>query len=475
MLLYSFSFFVFFFLVFVLFWKLRKQFQWIILLLASYYFYVSWKPAYLGIIILTTLICYFCAKAIESTKNNKKFYLFLALIFSLGSLFIFQYLDFFSITVNQVFGFSLPQFKILLPLGISFYTLTVIGYMIDVYKGKIKPEKHLGHFALFVSFFPKITAGPIERGANLLPQLKKKFVFDYALVSEGARLFMLGLFKKMVIADNLGIIVDRGFGSLSDYKGLSLILIIFFYSWQIYMDFSGYTDMARGIGKMLGINLMENFNLPYLSSSIQDFWRRWHISFSSWLRDYIYFPLGGNRKGLIRTVINTLIVFTISGLWHGAGWTFIIWGVLHGLGLSFERVLKALYANRLTIKIPNILKIAYAYCLISIFWVFFRSPTINDAIYILRNAPVGLKHFLSPNYLWASLMQLFVFDRIEMIITFGVVLIAILLEIMQRKTSILKIVSKQPMIVRFTIYILVIFMIIQLRNANIPAFIYTQF
>ena len=473
MVLYSFSFFVFFFLVFVLYWKNRKDFQWIILLLASYYFYASWQPAYLGMIIITTLICYFCALAIRKKPDYKKLYIFLAIIFSLGALFIFKYFDFFSITVNQVFGLSLPQFKNLVPLGISFYTLQLIGYMIDVYKGRIKPERHLGRFALFVSFFPKITAGPIERGANLLPQLSKKHVFDYEQVSEGVKLFTLGMFKKMVIADNLGLIVDRGFSFLPLYKGVSLVLIVFFYSWQIYMDFAGYTDMARGIGKMVGINLMENFNLPYLSNSIQDFWRRWHISFSSWLRDYLYFPLGGNRKGISRTVINTLIVFAISGLWHGASWTFIIWGFLHGTGISIERVLKSLIKK--PIFIPNILKILYAYFMITLFWIFFRSPTVSDAIYILRNSLVGLKHFYSINYLYASLMQLFVYDRTEMIITFGAVFIAIFLEILQRKTHILQIIGRQRVFIRYAIYILIIFMIIELRNADISVFIYQQF
>lgn len=473
MLLYSFSFLIFFTLVFILFWKIPKKFQWILLLGAGYYFYGSWKPAYLGLILLTTLISYYAAITMRRYTAYKTHLLLLALLFNLGSLFIFKYFNFFSLSINQFFDFTLPQFKILLPIGISFYTLQIIGYLLDVYKGKIQPEKHLGFFALFACFFPQLSAGPIERASSLIPQLKKERVFEYGQIAEGAKLFAFGLFKKMVIADNLGIIVDRGFSTLPDHKGISLIFIIFFYSWQIYMDFSGYTDMARGVAKMVGINLMENFNLPYLASSIQDFWRRWHISFSSWLRDYIYFPLGGSRGGLIKTIVNTLIVFTLSGLWHGASWNFVVWGLLHGIGISAERILKKITNGH--ISIPHFIKIMYAYSMITIFWIFFRAPTFHDALYILRNAFVGAKNFISPGYIWASLIHLFVFNTVEIIITFGLVLIAVSLEVIQRRATIFQLLNKLPPIARLVIYVIMIFMIIQLRNSQIKEFIYIQF
>ncbi|HUQ85784.1 MAG TPA: MBOAT family O-acyltransferase [Candidatus Limnocylindrales bacterium] len=470
MLLYSFSFFVFFAVIFILFWKIPKKFQWVLLLFASYYFYGSWKPAYLGIIIVTTLVSYYCAIAIAKQKRYKGRYLFLALFVNLGFLFIFKYFNFFSITLNQLGNFSLPQFKILLPIGISFYTLQIIGYLVDVYKGKAQAETHIGHFALFAAFFPQLSAGPIERSTSLLPQLKKQHTFNYEQVASGARLFTLGLFKKMVIADNLSLVVDRVFSSLPDYKGVSLIIVIIFYTWQIYMDFSGYTDMARGVAKMIGINLTENFNLPYLATSIQDFWRRWHISFSSWLRDYVYFPLGGSRKGLLRTTINTLIVFILSGLWHGAAWTFVVWGILHGLGVSLERIMKKLFGTR--VNIPNFLKVFYTYCTISIFWVFFRAPTISDALYILRNSFVGLKNFISVNYLWASIEHLFAFNTVEIVIVFGLLIIAIFLELLQSKISIIQLINRQPAFVRIATYAILIFLIIQLRNSQIKEFIY---
>jgi alginate O-acetyltransferase complex protein AlgI len=473
MLLYSFSFFTFFIIVFILFWKAKQNLKLFLLLLASFYFYFSWIPAYLGILIISTLVCYFSALKIQKTTKHKIYYLYFALFVNLGFLFIFQYLNFFTYNLNNFINIPLPQFKLLLPIGISFFTLTLISYMLDVYKGKIKAENNLLHFSLFVSFFPKIIAGPIERADNFLPQLKQEFEFRYTDISDGAKLFLLGLFKKMVIADNLAIVVDRVFNSLPEYKGLSLIIVIILFSWQIYMDFSGYTDMARGVAKMLGINLLENFNLPYLSTSIQNFWKKWHISFSSWLKDYLYIPLGGSRKGLIRTIINTLIVFLISGLWHGASWTFIVWGLLHGIAISCERIFKLTPLYKFTF--PNTIKILYAYTLVSIFWIFFRSPNLFDAIYILENSLKGIRFITSPAYIYASLMQLFNYNRPEMIITFSILFIAIFFEIIQSRYNLITLISKQNIFIRYSIYILAVFLILQLRSAEIPEFIYQRF
>lgn len=473
MTLYSFTFLAIFFLVFIVFWKIPHKYKWVILLLFSYFFYGSQKPMYVGVIILTTLVTYFSAILMHRYPGQKKRFLIFSVLCDLLILLIFKYFNFFSLSIQGLWGFSVPQFKYLVPIGISFYTLQIVGYLIDVYKGKIIPEKRLGIFALFVCFFPQLTAGPIERSTTLLPQLKKKNAFDYGQTANGIKLFTFGLFKKLVIADNLGIVVDRAFSSLHDFKGLSLIILIFLYSWQIYMDFSGYTDMARGIAKMIGINLMENFDLPYFSKSIRDFWRRWHISFSSWLRDYVYFPLGGSRKGIIRTVVNTMIVFAISGLWHGAAWNFVFWGILHGLGISAERIARKFIPT--PVPVPDIIKIAYTYCCISIFWIFFRAGSLEDELYILRQSVTGIKNFASPHYIWASLEHLFVFDTAEIIITFGLLFGTILLEVLRRKTSYIQLINRQPMAVRFAVYSLIVFMIIELRNIQIIEFIYTRF
>ncbi|MCL5969960.1 MAG: MBOAT family protein [Patescibacteria group bacterium] len=448
------------------------------MLLAGYYFFGSWKPAYLGIIIITTIINFFAAIAINNYRNRKKLFLILAIVFDLGVLFLFKYSGFFTQTISQVFylghiPIKIPQFSLLVPIGISFYTFQTIGYMIDVYKNKIKAEKHLGYFALFVCFFPQLSAGPIERAQELMPQLRKRHEFQYPLVVDGIKLFALGLFKKMVIADNLAVVSDTIFNSLPTYKGASLILAVVIFSWQIYMDFSGYTDMARGIAKMLGVNLVENFNRPYLATSVQDFWRRWHMSLSRWFRDYVYIQLGGNRKGHLRTYFNTLIVFVIVGIWHGAAWNFILWGFFHGLIMAVERIVKT-YAGQ-KIRIPFIIKILYAYSMVSISWIFFRANNINDALYILRYSLVGIRNFISPSYLGASLNQVFTANYVEMIIIFSLVSFAIFLEILSRFTSLGQLINKQPSFVRYAIYILLIFFIIQLRSVNIKEFIYIRF
>jgi D-alanyl-lipoteichoic acid acyltransferase DltB (MBOAT superfamily) len=368
---------------------------------------------------------------------------------------------------------NFPHVKALLPIGISFSTLQSIGYLLDVRSGKVKPEKHFGYFAIFSCFFPQLSAGPIQRAGTLLTQLQKKQVFQYGQVADGAKRFLFGLFKKIVIADNLGSVVDRIFASLPEYKGISLIFTMFLYTWQIYMDFSGYTDMARGTAQMLGITLTENFRLPYFATSLRDFWKRWHISLSSWLRDYLYIPLGGNRHGLIRTVINTLLVFTISGLWHGAAWNFVLWGFLYGVMLSLEKLLKKIAENRIVI--PTNIKILYTYSVISILWVFFRAPTIQDALYILRNSFVGMKHFFSPEYLLASINQIFVFNHAEILIISVLLILAMIIEYIRRKTSLLQLINRQPMLLRFVFYSLILLAIIQLRNARIQEFIYVQF
>lgn len=475
MLFNTFPFLLFFIFVFVLYWKIPKKFQWIVLLLASYYFYGSWKPAYLGLILATTIINYVSAIAIHDSQQHKKRYLLLALICNLGILFLFKYFNFFAFSLDQLFHslhwqFTLPQFKLLLPLGISFYTFQVIGYVIDVYRGVLQPEKHFGRFALFVCFFPQVASGPIERGGELLPQIKKTHIFAYPQIVSGLKLFTLGLFKKMVIADNIAVVVDHAFGSLPDYKGLSLIITMFLFTWQIYTDFSGYTDMARGIARMLGFDLVENFNTPYLATSVRNFWQRWHMSLSRWLKDYLYIPLGGSRGGLGKTCLNILIVFTLCGLWHGASWNFVIWGMFHGVVMAAERLI----GKKTDFHIPTVLKIAYTYSLVSISWIFFRSQTISDALYIIRYAFVGYKNFIHPEYVWASVSQLFVTNKVEMIITVGLLLIAIVLEIIPR-TSLTQLLKKQPAAIRFALYILLVLMIIHLRNANIKQFIYVLF
>lgn len=474
----SFAFLVFFSIVFVAYWQIPKHYQWVLLLAASYYFYFSWQPAYAGLLLLTTVVCYVTALLMEKYTRYKDRLLLLALLTNLGILFIFKYFNFFSYSLTSLFTFanvtiSLPTFKLLLPVGISFYTFQSLSYVIDVYRGQEKAEKHFGIFALFVSFFPQLVAGPISRSSQLKPQFRQPHAFDYEQTVSGLKLFALGLFKKLVIADNLAVYVDTVFGSLHDYKGLSLLIAVFFFSWQIYCDFSGYTDMARGVARILGFNLIENFKAPYLATSVRDFWRRWHISLSSWFKDYLYIPLGGSRGGFWRTNFNNVAVFVVCGLWHGASWNFVLWGLFHGLFIALERFADQLFPHRF--KFPPVIATLYAYSAITASWVLFRAETLSDAWYIYRYSLVGLKNFVSPMYIWASLNQIFETNKVEMAIIFACLVMIMSYEFISTRISISQLLKSQPLAIRWSLYTSIVTIIILLRNAQVAEFIYSQF
>jgi alginate O-acetyltransferase complex protein AlgI len=474
----SLAFFGFFSVLFLLYFKLAKKHQWLLLLAASAYFYLSWVPAYGLLMLFTTTIAYFTAQKMEAWPGRRKLLLSLCLIALFGVLFLFKYFNFFSLTLTDIFALfdmkvTLPSFKLLTPLGLSFYTFQTAGYLIDVYRRKIKAEKNFGILALFVSFFPLVSAGPIERAPHLLPQLRKQHEFEYERVVSGLQLLFLGLFKKVIIADNIGLVVNHVFDSLPEYRGLSLVLTIFLFSWQIYCDFSGYTDMARGIARMLGFDILENFKTPYFATSIGDFWRRWHISLSTWFKDYLYIPLGGNRHGLVRTCLNTFIVFTLCGLWHGASWNFVLWGLFHGFFLSLQRVFA--HFNKDRIKFPKLLSMAVTYGLICISWVFFRAKDLNDSIYILRNSLVGIRNFISPSYIWSSISQMFTTNLVEIAIVAFCLLTIITLELLSLHKSSSQILAKQPTLIRWSFYTSAVALLFLLRNANITTFIYIQF
>lgn len=478
MILTSLSFAVFFFIIFIFYWQITKKYQWLFLLAASYYFYFSWKPVYGIFLLFTTLITFLFANKIQQLKSHNKTWLFFALLLIISQLFVFKYYNLFSLTTVDLlakigWSIKLPQFSLLLPLGISFFSFQSIGYLVDVYRGKTKAEKNIGKLALFLSFFPNITAGPIERGWHLIPQFTVKHNFSYQQVVSGLKLFGWGLFKKLVIADNIGLVVTNVFENLSEYKGLSLVITMFLFSLQILADFSGYTDMARGIARMLGYSLLENFKTPYFSTSVRDFWRRWHISLSSWFRDYLYIPLGGSRKGELRTYVNTVIVFVLCGLWHGAAWNFILWGFIHGVFLSLERIMSMLFHKKIHVKAT--LSIVYSFVVITSLWVLFRAASIADAWYIYRYSLVGIKYFFSPAYWWATLSQLFNTNVVEMIIVLFCVLVFGLSELIAYKSSLTHFVKRLHPIMRWAIYVALVASIILLRNTKAYEFIYVQF
>jgi len=391
----SFQYLLFLPLVVFAYYSMPHRFRWGFLLAASYYFYMCWKIEYIFLILISTVVDYFCAIFIENSKNlfRRKLLLTISIAVNLLILFLFKYFNFISESICIAFqrfnvAYYTPSLKLLLPIGISFYTFQTIGYTIDVFRGKKRAERHFGYLALYVAFFPQLVAGPIERSTHLLPQLRKKHFFDPKLFSSGLRLILFGFFKKLVIADRLAVYVNYVYSNPGSFSSTVLIFATIFFAFQIYCDFSGYTDIAIGSARLMGISLMQNFRAPYFSKSIPEFWHRWHISLSSWFRDYLYFSLGGNRVRLFCWIFNILLVFTLSGLWHGAGLTFIVWGFLHGLLYllykTYETKLSRLFLI-VPINIRGLCAGVLNFVLVCFLWIFFRAENLTDALLIIRN------------------------------------------------------------------------------------------
>ena len=395
----SLQFLVFFGIVTSAYFLLAHKYRWALLLLASCYFYMAFVPIYLGILGLTIVIDYFAGIYLERFQGGaKKIFLGCSLLANLGVLAVFKYYFFFSDNFNFLANyFSLPVhfpvFNFLLPIGLSFHTFQAMSYTIEVYRGNQKAERNFGIYSLYVMFYPQLVAGPIERPQNLIHQFYEKHVWDTARVKSGLLQMMQGFFKKVVIADRLAMVVDPAYANLSNQSSLNLIMASIFYSFQIYCDFSGYSDIAIGASKVMGFKLMNNFNAPYTAKSIPDFWRRWHISLSTWFKDYVYFSLGGNRVSVPRWYINIMIVFILSGFWHGASWNFVIWGALHGLfqlmGLTLNRVFPHLAADQLRSVAGIWMCRLFTFLLVTIAWVFFRIPKFGDIQIYFRQITQG--------------------------------------------------------------------------------------
>lgn len=385
MLFNSLLFLLFFIIVSISYYLLPHKFRWLWLLSASAYFYMYFKPSYILIILFTIIIDFFAGILIEKTSGTKKrIYLVISLIANIGVLVFYKYFDFLIGNLNFVLSASnisqIPLFQILLPIGLSFHTFQAMSYTIEVYRGKQKAEKHFGIYSLYVMFYPQMVAGPIERPQHILPQLKEVHHFIPINILNGLFFIAIGLFKKVAIADHLGLFVDPIFNDPHSHSALSLLTANYFFAIQIYCDFSGYSDMAIGTALVLGIKLMKNFDAPYLSITISEFWKRWHISLSFWFKDYLYIPMGGNRKGLTLTCLNLLIVFLISGLWHGANWKYLVWGALHGIFLIVYQII-----NHFNIKVNGYVffKWLLTFNLVCLTWIFFRANSVTDGFYIL--------------------------------------------------------------------------------------------
>ena len=398
MLFNSIEFLLFLPVVFVLYWFVfdkKLKYQNLLILVSSYVFYGWWDYRFLSLILLSTIVDYFIGLGIsnQASLKNKRILLWCSVLFNLGILGFFKYYNFFVDSWIDLFssvGYDIKSvwtLNIILPVGISFYTFQTMSYTIDIYKGKLKPTNDFISFASFVSFFPQLVAGPIERASNLLPQILKKRVFKYEQGVQGLRLILWGMFKKVVIADSLAPVVNDIFGNYQELGGGTLWLGAIYFAFQIYCDFSGYSDIAIGTSKLFGFELMSNFKFPYFSRNIGEFWRRWHISLSTWFRDYIYIPLGGSQKGKWKSIRNVFIIFVVSGFWHGANWTFIFWGLFHAMlflpsfifNTNRKYTTSIIAENTLFPSPKELIKVLTTFLLVTIGWVFFRSETIGDS------------------------------------------------------------------------------------------------
>lgn len=404
MLFNSLSFLIFLPIVVLIYFIVPKRLKNIWLLIASYYFYMCWNAKYIVLIFTSTLVTYVSALLIDrvgdgadNNKKAKKWILAACFLINLGILFLFKYLNFFIGTITDIAGLiriqiNIPTFDVLLPVGISFYSFQALGYIVDVYRGDIKAERNFIQYALFVSFFPQLVAGPIERSKNLLGQLGEVHKFKYENLVDGIMLMIWGFFLKLVIADRAAMYVDTIYSDIHTYGGMYFVIAAIIFCFQIYCDFYGYSIIAKGSAKILGIELMENFYAPFLSTSTTQMWTRWHISLTSWFRDYLYIPLGGNRKGIVRKYLNILIIFVTSGLWHGANITYVLWGFLSGVFEIIEALIEP-YRRKINEKfhlnrenfIHKLILILFSFGMFALFAVFFRASSVMDACYGIKS------------------------------------------------------------------------------------------
>lgn len=498
MLFNSLAFVIFFPIVAFLYFAIPHRYRWSLLLIASYYFYMCWKVEYILLIAVSTVSAYLATIQIENQNNQlkKKAYLIASVSINLGILFLFKYFNFCNDSLRSLFNhfnlpYTIPAFNVLLPVGISFYTFQTVGYIIDVYRGESKAEKHLGMFALYVAYFPQLVAGPIERCTRLLPQFLKKHEFDYQRVTDGLKLMAWGMFKKVVIADRLAPLVAQVYNNPREYQGISFIVATVFFAFQVYCDFSGYSDIAIGAGQVMGIKLMKNFDRPYAARSVSEFWRRWHISLSSWIRDYLFLPIALNKRywGAWGLLYASMIAFSLMGLWHGANWNFLFFGVLHGLALSYEIVTNKT-RKRLSKLIPSqiytTLTLILTFAFINFTYIFFRANTISDAFYIVSHLFTGVGNFfthlttytISLNIVGIKeTIQSIFYNQSPWSVFSAVVLIGFLeaIHFIQRYGSIRQMLSKKPTWFRWCVYYAFAIGLLVFGKFNAQEFIYFQF
>ncbi|MFZ5819322.1 MAG: MBOAT family O-acyltransferase [Chloroflexota bacterium] len=507
MLFNSFHFLLFFPVVTILYFVLPHRYRWLLILSASCYFYMAFIPKYILILAVTIAVDYAAGLGLERLHGRKrKFLLVASILTNIGMLAFFKYFNFANenlAALSNFIGWNYPiqNLEIILPIGLSFHTFQSLSYTIEVYRGRQKAERHLGYLALYVMFYPQLVAGPIERPQNILHQLHTEHKFDYERVTDGLKWMAWGMFKKVVVADRMALFVNPVYDAPGEYSGPALVMATLAFAIQIYCDFSGYSDIALGSAQVMGIKLMKNFDHPYFSRSISEFWRRWHISLSTWFRDYVYIPLGGNRVARSRWVFNLLLTFTVSGLWHGANWTFLIWGALHGVyvvlfGLTenfWDWVSRTIRLDAFP-KFKDSIGILSTFMLVSFAWVFFRANNIHDAIYIVSHFFTGWKDYLLEigSAIRSDAANLTLFDRLFPLFALSLkwiprgtiffsgiaLLILAIIEAKQYRGEFMVQFNRSPVYIRWACYVVLVTLTLILGTAytgSEQAFIYFQF
>lgn len=492
MLFNSLHFLVFFPIVTALFFLLPQKFRWAMLLAASCYFYMVFKPVYILILCITIAVDYVSGIYIEKSEGKRrKYFMIASIVTNVAMLAFFKYYNFLNYTWQDLVGISgldlpVPPFlAILLPIGLSFHTFQSLSYVVEVYRKKYPAERHLGIFALYVMFYPQLVAGPIERPQNVLWQFKERHYFVYERVKLGLQLMMWGMFKKVVIADRCAAFANEVYNQPHDYTGIPLIIGTVFFAFQIFCDFSGYSDIALGSAQVMGFKLMQNFDRPYFAKSISEFWKRWHISLSTWFRDYLYISLGGSRVSKPRQYFNLLFTFLVSGLWHGANWTYVIWGGLNGLYLiaemqwqGFITSLRDRSKSSLSKFALNVSLILLTFGLTCLAWIFFRANTVSDAFYIVSHLFSGIgswpQNLVNPTFLKLNVML--GKDKFDFIVANLAIVFLLITHYLQRGRSGRTLLNSQNTAVRWAFYFAIVFSILFLGAFNeSQQFIYFQF
>jgi alginate O-acetyltransferase complex protein AlgI len=486
----SLHFLVFFIGVTAVYFALPQKYRWMLLLGSSCYFYMVFVPVYILILGFTIMVDYLAGIYIEKSEGKiRRNFLFASLVVNIGTLAVFKYYNFLNDNITTFLygaGYEnpIPYLDILLPIGLSFHTFQAMSYTIEVYRGNQKAERHFGIYSLYVMFYPQLVAGPIERPQNLLPQFHEEKSYDYQRVTDGLKLMAWGLFKKVVIADRVATVVDNVYDNPMNYNGTAFIIATILFSFQIFCDFSGYSDIAIGSAQVMGFKLMKNFDSPYQSRSIQEFWSRWHISLSTWFKDYLYIPLGGNRVKIYRWYLNLFIVFLVSGLWHGANWTFVVWGALHGFYLIFALITASIRTKLLIltglVKLPrliNFFNVFITFSLVSFAWIFFRAKSLPIALHIVEESAIGLYDNLidlTTNKTLNFRLGLGI-SPVELTIAIFSIILMELVHLKQRRGSVRVWISSLPVYQRWSLYYLLALSILLFGVFDQSSFIYFQF